>query len=75
MTAESILERINRKPFQPLALETVGGTWIEVNRAEDIFVYDRVKATCVVLFDSAGKKFVYEPEQITAIQARRIESA
>src|SRR5208283_3147889 len=33
-------------------------------------VYDRMKTTCVVLFDSAGRKFVYEPEQITAIQAR-----
>jgi hypothetical protein len=48
---------------------------VEVNRAEDIFVYDRMKTTCVVLFDSAGWKFVYEPEQITAIQARGMESA
>jgi hypothetical protein len=75
MTAESILERINQKPFRPLALETVSGTWIEVNRAEDIFVYDRVKTTCVVLFDSAGREFVYELEQITAIESRGMECA
>jgi hypothetical protein len=75
MTAENILERINQKPFRPLALETVGGTRIEVNRAEDIFIYDRIKTTCVVLFDSADRKFVYEPEQITAIESREMERA
>ena len=70
MTPESILERINQKPFRPFALATVGGTWIEIDRAEDIFIYDRVKTTCVVLFDPEGRKFIYEPEQITAIEAR-----
>jgi hypothetical protein len=29
-----------------------------------------VKTTCVVLFDPEGRKFIYEPEQITAIEAR-----
>jgi hypothetical protein len=54
MTAESIPERINQKPFRPVAL----------------FIYDRMKTTCVVLFDPEGRKFIYEPEQITAIEAR-----
>ena len=75
MTAESILERINQKPFRPLALETVDGTWIEVSRAEDIFIYDRINSTWVVLFDCAGRKFVYAPEQITAIEVRGMERA
>ena len=70
MTPESILERINQKPFRPVALETVGGTRIEIDRSEDIFIYDRVKTTCVVLFDPEGRKFICEPEQITAIEAR-----
>jgi hypothetical protein len=70
MTAESILERINQKPFWPIAIETIGGTWIEIGRAEDIFIYDRVKTTCVVIFDPEGRKFIYEPDQITAIEAR-----
>jgi hypothetical protein len=68
MTPESILERINQKPFRPVALETVGGT--RIDRSEDIFIYDRVKTTCVVLFDPEGRKFIYEPDQITAIEAR-----
>ena len=70
MTAESILERINQKPFRPIALETVGGIRIEIDREEDIFIYDRVKTTCVVIFDPEGRKFIYEPDQITAIEAR-----
>jgi hypothetical protein len=70
MTAESILERISQNPFRPIAVETIGGNRIEINQAEDIFIYDRMNTTCVVLFDPAGRKFVYELEQIAAIEAR-----
>jgi hypothetical protein len=70
MTAESILERINQKPFRPIALETVGGTWIEIEREADIFIYDRMKTTSVVVFDPEGRKFIFEPEQISAIEPR-----
>jgi hypothetical protein len=69
MTAESILERISQNPFWPIVVKTIGGTRIEINQAEDIFIYDRIKTTCVVLFDSAARKFIYAPEQITAIEA------
>jgi hypothetical protein len=51
-------------------VETIGGNRIEINQAEDIFIYDRMTATWVVLFDSAGTKFIYEPEQIAAIEVR-----
>jgi hypothetical protein len=67
MTAESILERISQNPFRPIAVKTIGGTRIEINQAEDIFIYDRMRTTCLVLFDSAGRKFIYEPQQIAAI--------
>ena len=70
MTTESILERINRKPFQPIALQTVDGVWIDVYRADDIFIYDRMKTSCVVVFDSEGKKLILQPDEISAIQAR-----
>ena len=70
MTAESILERINQKPFRPIVLETVGGTRIEIEREADIFIYDRMKTTSVVVFDPEGGKITFEPEQISAIQAR-----
>jgi hypothetical protein len=84
MTAESILERISQNPFRPIAVKTTAGTRIEINQAEDIFIYDRMiydgvpndlrqngmKTTCVVLFDSVGTKFIYELEQIAAIEVR-----
>jgi len=47
----------------------------EVDRAKDIFIYDRTRTACVVLFDPAGRKFVYEPEEVIAIEARGTESA
>jgi len=70
MTAESILERIKQKPFRPIALETVDKTWITVDREADIFIYDRTETTSVVVFDPEGRKFVFAPEQISAIEAR-----
>ena len=75
MTAESIPKQINQKPFRPLALQPVDGTWTKVSRAEDIFIYDRINSTWVVLFDPAGGKSVYAPEQITAAEAREMERA
>jgi hypothetical protein len=69
MTVESILERIRQKPFRPIALETIDKTWIKVDREADIFIYDRMEAACVVIFDSKRRKFVFAPEQISAIEA------
>jgi hypothetical protein len=70
MTAESILEQISQNPFRPIAVKTIGGNRIEIDNAEDIFIYDRMNTTCVVLFDPACRKFVYELEQIAAIEVR-----
>jgi hypothetical protein len=38
MRVESILERINQKPFRPIALQTVDKAWIKVDRESDIGV-------------------------------------
>ena len=70
MTVESILERINQKPFRPIALQTVDKNWIEVDHEADIFVYDRTETVCVVTFDPMRRKFVFTPEQISAIEMR-----
>jgi hypothetical protein len=70
MTAESILERISQKPFRPFALETVGGTWIDVDREADILIYERKKPVRLVIFDPNGRMYVFEPEQIAAIEAK-----
>ena len=49
-------------------IETVDGTWIEIEREADIFIYDRMKTTSVL--DPEGTQFIFEPEQISAIEAR-----
>jgi len=70
VTVENILERINQRPFQPIAVETVDKTWIKVNREADIFIYDSMGTACVVIFDPMRRKFVFTPEQISAIETR-----
>ena len=64
MTASNLLERINQKPFRPFAIETVGGTWIDVDREADLLIYDRKKPIRIVIFDPSGRMYVFEPEQI-----------
>jgi hypothetical protein len=70
MTVESILEKINQNHFGLFALETVDKTWIKVDREADIFIYDRMETACVVMFDPNRRKFVFTPEQISAIETR-----
>jgi hypothetical protein len=71
MTVESILERINQKPFRPIALQTVDKIWIKVDRESDIFIYDRMETACVVIFDPMRRKFVFTPEK--SLQSKRGE--
>jgi hypothetical protein len=70
MTANSILERLSQKPFRSFALETIGGTWIEVDREADILVYERKKPIRIVIFDTGGRMYVFEPEQISALEIK-----
>jgi hypothetical protein len=70
MTASNLLERINQKPFRPFAIETVGGTWIDVDREADVLIYDRKKPIRMVIFDPSGRMYVFEPEQISALEVK-----
>ena len=70
MTASNLLERINQKPFRPFAIETVGGTWIDVDREADVLIYDRKKPIRIVIIDPSGRMYVFEPEQISALEVK-----
>ena len=70
MTTSNILERVKQKPFRPFALETVGGSWIDVDREQDVFVYERKNPVRVVIFDINGRMYLLEPDQISAIEAK-----
>jgi hypothetical protein len=70
MNVEAINERIRQKPFRPFAVETIGGSWIEVDREGDVLIYDRFLPSRIVLFTSTGVMYILEPAQISAIEAR-----
>jgi hypothetical protein len=44
---------------------------IGVYQEGDIFIYDRMKKSCVVVFDPAGKKPIPEPQEICVIESRQ----
>jgi hypothetical protein len=69
MNAQTILERIRQKPFRPFAIETIGGTWIEVEDEASIMMGTR-DPRLIVVFSKAGSLYILEPEQISAIEAR-----
>lgn len=70
MSANHLLERISQKPFRPFAIETTGGSWIEIDREEDVLVYERKKPIRIIVFDPSGRMYVLEPEQIAALEIK-----
>ena len=70
MNAITILERIRQKPFRPFALETTGGSWIDVDREADILIYERKTPVRVIIFDPNGRMYVFEPDQISALEVK-----
>lgn len=71
MSIEAILERLEQKPFRPFAVETVGGTWIEIDRESDALVYNRARFKArIVLFNPNGRLYVLEPADIATLELR-----
>jgi hypothetical protein len=71
VNANLILQQLRQEPFRALALETVGGTWIDIDRQADVLIYDRRPPVRIVLFDSAtGRMYVLEPEQVSALEVK-----
>ena len=68
MTTDLLLERINQQPFRPFSIETIGGTWIVIERSEDVqFRRKKNGAERLVVFDPDGTLFILAPEQIATI--------
>ena len=47
--AVNVLVGLRSRALQSARRSLETRTWIEIDRAEDIFIYDRVKTTCVIL--------------------------
>jgi hypothetical protein len=67
MTLASIKERLSQKPFRPFALETIGGTWIDVTREADCAIFERGSTARIVIFAQNGEMSVLEPDQVASL--------
>jgi hypothetical protein len=70
MTASSLLERIKQRPFRPFAVETIGGTSIDVEEEADIVLRKKGNREWVVIFASNGAMYVFEPDQISGVEVK-----
>lgn len=71
MNAQLLNERMRQVPFRPFAVETIGGTWIDVDREADVLIYDRKPPVRIVLFDShTGRLYILDPDQVSSIEGR-----
>jgi hypothetical protein len=61
-----ITERATQRPFRPFSIETIGGSWIDVNTEADILV----RGQRIVIFDKNSRMYILGPEQISAIEGR-----
>lgn len=69
MKLADIQERATQNPFRPFALETNGGTWIDVEHQSCIYL-PPVRPDIIIIFDQGGRMFILNPEQITALEVR-----
>ena len=69
MKHADIEERAEQKPFRPFAIETTGGSWIEVVKASDIFLPER-RPDIVLVFNSSGRMYILAVDQIAALESK-----
>jgi hypothetical protein len=69
MKLSDISERAAQEPFRPFALETTGGSWIEVEKQSDIFLPAR-RPDIVIVFDSIGRLYILDGDQIAALESK-----
>lgn len=68
MTFEIILEQIRREPFRPFALETTGGSWVEVDASHRIAISDTGH---IAVFSQSGALLLLEADQVSALEVHQ----
>jgi hypothetical protein len=66
MKHSDIAELVNQRPFRPFALETMGGTRIEVARESDVLMSPR-RPDIVVVCDSDGHLHILSVDEIAVL--------
>ena len=69
MLDTQIRKQIEQHPFRPFAIETNGGTVIQVNRPEDIQMSPH-PPHLVVVFNADGTFYVVDPKEVSSIGVR-----
>lgn len=69
MKKSDISERAFQQPFRPFALETTGGSWIDVTEASDIFLPPR-RPDIVIVFNRNGQMYILGVDQISAVEGK-----
>jgi hypothetical protein len=70
MTLQTIKERLSQKPFRAFALETVGGTWLDVSRESDCVIFERNGLVRIVIFATNGEMNILEPDQVASVAVK-----
>lgn len=66
MSIKELRERAEQRPFRPFAIETVGGRFIGVQRAGDIFFPERKPETFIV-FEDTGNMSILEASNVASL--------
>jgi len=69
MKLVDIKERLEQRPFRPFALETTGGSWIEVEKESSVLLSER-RPDLVVVFDPSGRLWILGIDQIASLESR-----
>jgi hypothetical protein len=69
MKKTDITERATQQPFRPFAIETIGGSWIEVQDQSKIFL-PPARPDLVIIFDPNGRLFILGIDQISAVESK-----
>jgi hypothetical protein len=69
MKLTDIQERAQQKLFRPFAVETPGGSWIDVEKPSDILLPER-RPDIVIIFDPGGRLYILSINEIAAFEVR-----
>ena len=69
MKLSDIQERVTQRPFRAFALETTGGTWIDIQKESDVFLPER-RPDIVIVFDASGRLYILSLDQIATLESK-----
>ena len=69
MKVQEIQDRATQVPFRAFAIETTGGSWIDIEKPEQIFL-PVPRPDIAIVFEKGGKIYILGIDQIAALEVR-----